>query len=331
MIDLHLHLDGSLTAEDILALAEISGTSLPCQDADGLRPLLQASVDCESLGEYLEKFQLPLQVLQAGQAITLAVYRLLQRLSNQGLVYAEIRFAPQLHLQKGLNQQQVVSAAVAGLEKGISDFGIAAQLILCCMRMEGNEAENRETVRVAKAFLGKGVCAVDLAGNEAAFPTEGFTNIFKLAKEMGVPFIIHAGEAAGAQSVWQALELGAVRIGHGVRSIDDADLMAVLAKKKTPLEMCFTSNLQTKAVARVADHPLCRFLEKGLCVTVNTDNMTVSATDLRQEFKVLEKHFGLSPDMLQQLACNSAEAAFLSNEEKVQLKNKIQEKFLNWI
>lgn len=331
MIDLHLHLDGSLTGEDILALAKVSGVTLPYSDEEGLRPLLQAEPDCRSLTEYLEKFDLPLQVLQTEQALTLAVYRLVKRLAEDGLIYAELRFAPQLHLSRGLSQRQVVAAAVKGLYQGVAEFGITAQLVLCCMRMGDNRTENEETVRVAKEYLGNGVCAVDLAGNEACFPTESFRDIFALAKQLQIPFTLHAGEAAGAQSVWTALELGAKRIGHGVRSIEDTHLVTTLAEKKIPLEMCFTSNLQTKAVTSKEHYPLCRFLEAGILVTVNTDNMTVSGTDLQTEYKLLQKVFGLSEDVLKQIACNAAEAAFLSAEKKQQLKKRIGEVFPSWL
>ena len=331
MIDLHLHLDGSLTAEDILSLAELAGVTLPCDNADSLLPLLQAEEDCKSLAEYLEKFDLPLQVLQTEKTICLAVYSLVKRLAKDGLVYGEIRFAPQLHLQKGLTQRQVVAAAVEGLKQGMEEFGMPAQLILCCMRMADNWQANEETVRIAKEYLAKGVCAVDLAGAEAAFPTENFGDIFTLAKDLDVPFIIHAGEAAGPESVWQALEFGAKRIGHGVRSIEDSALVATLAERKTPLEMCFTSNLQTKAVKNAESYPLCRFLEQGLAVTVNTDNMTVSGTDLRREYRLLQDSFGLSVDALQGIACSAADGAFLPDSKKDMLKQKISDKFDIWL
>lgn len=331
MIDMHLHLDGSLTSGDILALAELSGVALPCSDEESLRPLLQAEKNCKSLAEYLEKFDLPLQVLQTESSITLAVYRLVKRLAEDGLIYAEIRFAPQLHLSRGLSQRQVVAAATKGLFQGVAEFGIAAQLILCCMRMGNNRAENKETVQVAKEFLGNGVCAVDLAGNEAGFPTENFADIFSLARELNVPFSIHAGEAAGANSVWQALDLGASRIGHGVRAAEEPALMAVLAEKKIPLEMCFTSNLQTKAVEKAENYPLCSFLEQGIAVTVNTDNMTVSGTDLQAEYKRLQKVFGLSEVVLKQIACNAAEAAFIPPSKKEEYKNQIAQRFEGWL
>lgn len=331
MIDLHLHLDGSLAPEEILQLAQFSGIPLPYTDADTLRPFLEAEPDCQSLGEYLQKFDLPLQVLQIEETLTLSVYFLLKRLSKQGLCYAEIRFAPQLHLTRGLTQQQVVAAAVAGLEKGIAEFGMPAQLILCCMRGDDNWAANLETVRTAKHFLGNGVCAVDLAGNEAAYPTESFSSLFCIAKELGIPYIIHAGEAAGPESIRQALKLGAQRIGHGIYAIEDPELMAQLAERQIPLELCFTSNLQTKAAENAQAYPLPRFLELKIPVTVNTDNMTVSGTNLHREYTLLQQQFGFSVDTLQAIACNAAHAAFLTAEKVKKLKKQISKQFVNWL
>lgn len=331
MIDLHLHLDGSLTPEDILALAELSGISLPYKSADALRPLLEVAPGCRNLGEYLEKFDLPLQVLQTEQTIALSVYFLLRRLKNDGLCYAEIRFAPQLHQNRSLSQRQVVASAVAGLNKGIAEFGMPAQLILCCMRGDDNHDANMETVNVAKEFLGKGVCALDLAGNEFAYPTETFAAVFQYAKELAVPFIIHAGEAAGPQSVWHALRLGAKRIGHGVHSIEDPILLEKLAETHTPLELCFTSNLQTKAVEQEQAYPLCDFLRQGICVTINTDNMTVSGTSLRREYQLLQVQFGLSADTLEEIACNAADSAFVTGTQASALKAQISENFAQWL
>lgn len=331
MIDLHLHLDGSLTAEEILQLAAHSKTPLPYQDATTLLPLLQVQPDCRDLGEYLEKFDLPLQVLQTEEAISFSVYFLLRRLASQGLLYAEIRFAPQLHLRRGLGQQQVVAAAVDGLQRGIAEFGMPAQLILCCMRGDCNLQDNITTIDSAKAFLNKGVCAVDLAGNEAAYPTKDFDSVFAIARQMDIPIIIHAGEAAGPKSITQALEMGARRIGHGIHAAEDPVLMERLSRQNIPLELCFTSNLQTKAVSCIEDYPLLLFLRKGIPITANTDNMTVSGTDLRQEYKLLRAHLGLSESMLQAIACNAAAAAFLPPESIEVLQAKITKRFVNWL
>ena len=331
MIDLHLHLDGSLSPEEVLQLAKLSDVTLPHTDADALRPLLEVAPNCRNLGEYLQKFDLPLQVLQTEETLSLSVYFLLKRLYSQGLCYAEIRFAPQLHLARGLSQQQVVAAAIKGLQRGIAEFGMPAQLILCCMRGDSNLQANLETAHTAKYFLGNGVCALDLAGNEAAYPTESFSTVFGLAKNLEIPCIIHAGEAAGPESIRQALNLGAQRIGHGIHAAEDAELMVLLAQRQIPLELCFTSNLQTKAVDTEASYPLRTFLKNGIPVTVNTDNMTVSGTCLRREYALLQEKFGFSPDTLQTIACNAASAAFVTAEKAEELKAKIAKQFAKWL
>ena len=199
------------------------------------------------------------------------------------------------------------------------------------MRSDQNHAENMETVRMGEKYLGQGVCAVDLAGNEAAYPTETFRDIFELAVEKKVPVIIHAGEAAGPESMWSALELGAVRIGHGIHAIEDTELMKVLKEKSIFLEMCYSSNLQTKTVDRAEDYPILKFMDAGLRITLNTDNLTVSNTALQREYRIVQKQFGLSDDQLKQAALNSVDASFASEDEKVQLKAQIENGFANWL
>ena len=331
MIDLHLHLDGSLNPKNIMKMAEMAGVELPCTDEEAIRIKMTAEPDCRNLGEYLEKFDLPLQLLQTPGCIEYAVYELMRDLKEQGLCYAEIRFAPQLHLQKGLTQTEAAEAAIRGRNKGIRDFGITVNLILCCMRGNQNCAENMETVTVAEKLLGKGVCAVDLAGNEAAYPTEVFRDVFALAGDKAVPAVIHAGEAAGPDSIWSALELGAVRIGHGIHAIEDAGLMDVLRKKNIYLEMCCSSNLQTKTVDRAEDYPVVKFISYGLGVTLNTDNLTVSNTTLQREYEIVQKQFSLSDDILRAIAVNSVDAAFLSAGEKAVLKTHIDNEFSGWL
>ena len=177
-----------------------------------------------------------------------------------------------------------------------------------------------ETVEVARSFLGKGVCALDLAGAEALYPTSQYGELFSLAKGWGVPFTLHAGEAAGPESIWQALKLGASRIGHGVRAREDRQLLQELFRRRIPLELCPTSNLQTKAVLSLADFPLREYLEQGLLATLNTDNMTVSRTTLAGEYALLE----ITPQERRQLLLNSVEAAFLPNEGKTALRRQIE-------
>lgn len=331
MIDLHLHLDGSLNPENISTLAEMAGVTLSYTDPNALRAAMTVSPDCADLREYLEKFDLPLRLLQRAACIEYAVYGLMRDLKAQGLCYGEIRFAPQLHLQQGLTQSEVAQAAINGRNKGIRELGITVNLILCCMRGEKNHAENAETVLVAQQFLGKGVCAVDLAGNEAAHPTEEFADIFALAKQKGVPAVIHAGEAAGPDSVWHALAMGARRIGHGIHALEDDRLMNALRERKIYTELCYSSNLQTKAVVRAEAYPLVTFLSRGIGVTLNTDNLTVSDTTLQREYRLVQQQFGLSEETMKRIAINALEAAFLPAREKETLRQQIDSKFSAWL
>lgn len=331
MIDLHLHLDGSLNPKNILTMAKTAGVDLPYAEETEIKSKLAVEPDCRNLGEYLEKFDLPLILLQTAECVEYAVYELIRDLKEQGLCYAEIRFAPQLHLQKGLTQTEVVKAAVSGRNRGIKDFGVNVNLILCCMRGDKNRAENTETVAVAEKFLGKGVCAVDLAGNEAAYPTKDFEDIFALAKEKNIPAVIHAGEAAGAESIRKALEMGAVRIGHGIHAAEDEALLRELKEKNIYLEMCYSSNLQTRTVEKAEDYPLVKFISYGIGVTLNTDNLTVSDTDLRREYSLVQNQFSLSDGALKAIALNSADAAFLTAKEKEDLKKHIDREFSGWL
>ena len=318
LIDLHLHLDGSLSLPSVRELAAMQGIEIEKDDADLLRKL-QVSPTCRDLNEYLEKFDFPCSLLQTEAAITRSVANLCAELAQQGLLYAEIRFAPQLHLLKGLNQQQVVEAAMAGLDHE----KFKANLILCCMRGFDNHEANLETVRVASKYVGQGVCAVDLAGAEALFPTEHFEDLFTLARELGVPYTIHAGEACGAESVYTALRFGTKRLGHGVRSIEDDALVERLAAEGVALELCPTSNLNTSIFERIEDYPLRKLMAAGVKVTVNTDNMMVSGVTLASELEKLR----LTKEELHTLALNAAEASFASADVKEWLKREIGARF----
>ncbi len=310
-IDLHLHLDGSLSAGTSRKLAQREHVALPADTDEGLRSFLTAEPGCESLNEYLKCFDLPLAVLQTKENLSLAAYELGRELAQKGICYAEIRFAPQLHTRKGLTQEEAVTAVLLGLHKAKEgQEGFALRAILCCMRGEGVHEANRETVRIASRYLEDGVVAADLAGAEALYPTGDFAEEFRYARSLGVPFTIHAGEAAGPESIWRALELGAVRIGHGVRAVEDDRLMEELARRGTVLEMCPTSNLQTKAVRSLSEYPLREYLDRGIKVTVNSDNMTVSDTWAGKEFALLSREYGLTEEEAGKLLANARKAAF---------------------
>ena len=324
MIDLHLHFDGSLLPRTVLELAQEQGILLPAKEPDELKLFLTAPENCKSLNEYLEKFDLPLKVLQTREAVRKAMYILVSSLKEQGMLYAEIRFAPQLHTKKGLSQERVVQAALLGMQEALAGSFFRCKLILCCMRGADNHEENLLTVRTAAAFLGRGVAAVDLAGAEALYPTADFADVFGLARELGVPFTIHAGEADGPESIEAALDFGASRIGHGVRAAEKPELLERLRDQRIPLEMCPSSNVQTKAVPSLSQHPVLEFLRQGLCVTVNTDNMTVSDTTIEKEFGLLSRELGMTAEERKKLLLNAADAAFLTSEERWRLKDVIE-------
>lgn len=325
-IDLHLHLDGSLSVDIIRKLAKIQNMELDLSDEE-LKEKLQVQEGCKSLNEYLTKFDFPLMFLQTEEGIEEGVYFLLEELLLEGMDYVEVRFAPQLHQQKGLTQMQVVESAVRGLERS----KLSASLILCCMRGNKNHEENLETIRIAsgyqhvsqKDYYTSGyqqasqkekehlsVCAVDLAGAEALYPTENFEEEFLLARELGVPFTIHAGEAAGSESVWKALSFGAKRIGHGVRAQEDKELMKELARRGTVLELCPTSNLQTAIYSDIKEYPIREFLEAGIRVTINTDNRMVSNTTLEKEYTLLQEAFSLTEEELNKIKENAVYGKF---------------------
>lgn len=310
-IDLHLHLDGSLPAETILGLARKDHIELAADTEEGLRPYLTARADCEDLNEYLRCFDIPQVVLQTAENLRIASCELGRDLEEKGLSYAEVRFAPQLHVLRGLTQEEAVQAVLDGFCQVMEERRgrIRLKAILCCMRGK-NCTANMETVLTAARFLGKGVVAADLAGAEGLYPTRDFGEEFALARRLGVPFTIHAGEADGPESIWKALEFGAVRIGHGVRAVEDEALMRELAQRGIPLEMCPTSNLQTRAVNSLTDYPLRNFLDRGIRVTVNSDNMTVSDTWAGKEFALLSREYGLTEEEAVKLLKNAKEAAF---------------------
>ncbi|MBP3885694.1 MAG: adenosine deaminase [Olsenella sp.] len=320
-IDLHLHLDGAITPEIAKRLAEAQGIQLPASSDAELESLLTVPADCQSLNDFLKCFDLPLSLMQTPEGLSEAVRLVADNVRSQGVVYAEMRFAPQSHTKKGMTQEEAILAALDGLKK----TDLKANLILCCMRGEGNEAQNDETLALAEKYLVEdgGVVAIDLAGAEALYPTANYRDLFARAKAAGVPFTIHAGEADGPQSVRHAIEFGATRIGHGVRSHEDQGTVELVCEKGVTLEMCPTSNRQTHAVEDMSRYPLVDFLNQGVKVTLNTDDMGIEGTTLADEFRYMERDFGLTAEQERTLLRNSVDAAFTSQEVKDQLRERL--------
>lgn len=312
LIELHLHLDGSLRPETVWELAKEQNIKLPANTVDEVRDQMQVPEDCRTLEEYLTRFDLPLLVLQTREALERAAFELTEDLAKEGVTYAEIRFAPQLSIKGGMTQEQAVEAAIEGVKRGMEQYpSIRVGLILCCMRGEDNEEWNLQTVETAKKYLGDVVCAVDIAGAESLYPTDRFAPVFEKVREYGLPSTIHAGEAAGPESMKTALAFGAKRIGHGVAAVEDPELVRRLIEEQITLEVCVTSNYQTKVVPSIEAHPIRRLFNAGVRVTVNSDNRTVSNTNVRKELDILRNIFGFKEQEIEKMEEYAWEARFL--------------------
>ncbi len=321
-IDLHLHLDGAITADIARRLADISSVTLP-EDDNELEKQIHVSEDCTSLTEFLEKFALPGSLMQTYESLSEAVYLVCESLKKQGLIYAEIRFAPQLHTNGNMEQEDAILAALDGLKRS----SMKANLILCMMRGEGNEAQNAVTLELTKKYLvdDGGVVALDLAGAEALFPTDWYKEDFEKAKAYNIPFTIHAGEAAGPESVRLAIEYGAKRIGHGIRAKEDAAVLQVVKESGVTLDMCPTSEKQTHAIEDMSQFPFIEYMNQGIKVTLNTDDPAIENTTIAGEYDYMEKEFGLTLEQEIKSLEYAIDAAFTTDEVKQQLKESIRQ------
>lgn len=309
-IDLHCHLDGSLSLQTVKELL----------NQDIQLESLQVAEDCRSLPEYLEKFNLPLQCLQSAKGLELAAYRFIEEVAKEHVVYVEVRFAPMLSVHEHLSCKQVIEAVLLGIEKGKQEFGVSGNVIVCAMRHHSEE-QNLAMIKTAREFFGHGVCALDLAGNEVAFPMKEFRTIFQQAKRWDLPFTIHAGECGSVENIKEAIDCGATRIGHGIALHGHSDVQEFCKNKQIGIEMCPTSNMQTKAVEHIQDYPLEEFLKNGLCVTINTDNRTVSNTSIMKEIEFVKKHCHQTDEDIVKLMKNAVEVSFTTEVEKQRLLN----------
>lgn len=323
-VDLHVHLDGCVEVQTILDLAEEQGVELPVYGREGLLSYVQVTDDCSSLKEYLSKFDFVVPFLQSAEALERVAYEAVRQSAEHHCRYIEVRFAPQLHRRRGLSADETIRHVIAGLRRGEQQFGVKARVIAICMRHHARE-DNLEVVEAAAKFVGKGVVAVDLAGDEASYPPELFREVFAVSRERGVPVTIHAGEAAGAENVYEAVvNLGAVRIGHGVRLKENSAILDIIKERRIPLEMCPVSNIQTKAVPDWDAYPIREYFDSGIIVTVNTDNPGVSGTNITKEYEMLADKIGFTLSEIASLILNGVEAAFLEEHEKQALRQEFR-------
>ena len=277
-IDLHLHLDGAITMDIAKKLAALQKIKLPAENDEQLKKLLTVPDTCTSLNDFLKCFTLPDALMMTQEGISEAVYLVAENIRQQGVIYAEIRFAPQNHTENGMSQEEAVQAALEGLKR----TELKANIILCCMRGEGNEEANYETLELTKKYLVEdgGVTGMDLAGAEALYPTSKYAALFAKAREYGIPFTIHAGEAAGAESV-----------------------------------RCAVENMK--------EYPFIKYLNEGINVTLNTDDMAIEGITLEEEYRYMENEFGLTSEQKKIILNNAVDAAFTSAAVKEELKKEL--------
>ena len=303
--ELHCHLDGSLT---LAGVREILGKDIALEE-------LQVQPGCQNLAEYLQKFDLPIACLQTPEGIKKASRDFLLDVAKENVRYVEVRFAPACSVNNLMNYGTVIESVLDGLKEAKEQSGTFYNVIVCAMRHHDLET-NLAMLRGCREFLGEGVCAADLAGDEAAWPMEQFAELFSEAKGLDYPYTIHAGECGRAENILGAVELGAARVGHGIAMRGHKDIIAVCRKHRTGIEMCPVSNIQTHAVDSWEQYPIREFLEEGLMVTLNTDNRTVSGTSLSREMEEVQKHCRVTMEELCKMELNAVEVAFADDSVK---------------
>ncbi len=309
--DLHVHLDGSLRIQTILELAEHQKVKLPADSIEKLRPFVEVGEDCKSLVEYLKAFDVTLSVMQTYDALVRTAFELAEDAAKENVRYLEVRYSPILHQQKGMTLHAIVQAVLEGLAQAEKKYDIHTGVILCGMRHISPEI-SLKLADLTVAFKNKGVVGFDLAGAEEDFPAKRHKDAFGRVLANNINCTLHAGEAYGPESIHQAIHLcGAHRIGHGVRLVEDGDLLNYVNDHRIPLECCPSSNVQTKAVKRMADHPIRLFFDLGLRVTVNTDNRMVTNTTVSREYLVLHEQLGFSLEEIKELIIMGFKSAFL--------------------
>ena len=306
-VELHLHLDGSLSID---LLQKLSGLTV---DEIRQKAISNAS---DSLASYLKCFDFINQYLQTKEALEMASYDLVQRLEKENVIYAEIRFAPISHIQKGLSLNEVVEAVLSGLKKG----HIKTNLILC-LRRGWKLEDNLEIIKLANKYLGKGVVAVDLVGDEEHYPFTNYKNLFNTCLTANIPFTIHAGETS-IRDLYEVVNF-TKRIGHGIKCTSDNDLVQKIIDKDILLEVCPNSNIDTKNVLDYNSHPIKRLYDANVKVCINTDNTLVSDITLNEEYYNLYHYFNFTIDDFKKMNIYAIESAFIDERLKEELKNII--------
>ncbi|HGM9975530.1 TPA: adenosine deaminase [Proteus mirabilis] len=323
LTDLHRHLDGNIRPETILDLAQQHNIALPAYELETLRPHVQITKNEPSLVSFLQKLDWGVAVLADLDACRRVAYENVVDVANAGIDYAELRFSPYYMATKHqLPIEGVVEAIIDGVQSALHTYDVEIRLIGILSRTFGENACQQELNGLLKHQ--DKITALDLAGDELGFPGHLFQPHFNRARDTGWKITVHAGEAAGAESIWHAIkELGASRIGHGVKAIEDPRLMDYLAEHQIGIESCLTSNIQTSTIASLAQHPLKKFLEHGIIASLNTDDPAVEGIELKHEYTVAAPAAGLTAAQIRQAQINGLTMAFISQAERDALIKKV--------
>jgi adenosine deaminase len=325
---LHDHLDGGLRAQTIIELAkEYKYKNLPTGDPEELSQWFFSGANKGNLVEYLQGFEHTIAVMQTKESLERVAYEMMEDMYKDGVCFVETRFAPVFHGEKGLHYDDIIDAVLQGLERGKNDFGVGYGLILCGMR---NMKNTLEIAELAVNFRTQGVVGFDLAGEEGGFPPKKHLEAFQFIKRENFNITIHAGEAFGKESIWQALQFcGAHRIGHATRLTEDivfdkdgnvaalGDLAQFILDKRLPLEICLLSNIHTGAVDKIENHPFIKLYKQKFRVFLNTDDRLMSDTTLTKEYLTAAELFDINLDDIEKLNINAMKSSFLPHNERL--------------
>ncbi|HEO2636278.1 TPA: adenosine deaminase [Streptococcus agalactiae] len=327
--ELHCHLDGSLSLPAIRKLANMADIILPSSDKE-LRKYVIAPAQTESLVDYLKTFEFIRPLLQTKEALRFAAYDVARQAALENVIYIEIRFAPELSMNKGLTASDTVLAVLEGLADAQKEFNIVARALVCGMRQSSHKT-TKDIIKHIVDLAPKGLVGFDFAGDEFSYPTDSLVDLIQEVKRSGYPMTLHAGECGCAKHIADSLNLGIKRMGHVTALTGQRDLIKRFVEEDAVAEMCLTSNLQTKAASSIQSFPYQELYDAGGKITINTDNRTVSDTNLTKEYSLFVTYFGTKIEDFLVFNQNAVKASFTSDSEKDTLLHKLQENYDSYL
>lgn len=322
-VELHLHLEGAIPLETLFNLIQREGKEPSIKNIDDLRKKL-AYID---FAHFIEVWIWKNTFIKEEKDFEEIAYQVLRSLSKQNVKYIEAFYSPGDYWRQGLSTQKITEYLIKGKERAYYDFGIQSELIVDLIRGDGPEIGMQRLEEVTP-YLGKGLIGIGLGGNEQSFPADPYASVYKEARERGFRLTAHAGEAAGAESIWTVIKkLDVERIGHGVRACEDPKLVSLLKKRQIPLEMCVISNVRTGVCESVEVHPIKQYFQQGLMVTANSDDPTMFNTSISQEYLVLVQKLGFTISDLKHLSMNGIIASFMPDRDKELMKSQFEKEW----